>query len=65
VLATIDRCGNSEGTSQEGYIVDGREVEVGTPAPDFSLDSSEGHEIHLSDYRDRQHVTLYFMREFT
>ncbi len=40
-------------------------VEVGSEAPDFTLSSSDGTPIRLSDYRDREHVTLYFMREFT
>jgi peroxiredoxin len=40
-------------------------VEVGSEAPDFTLPSSEGVQIQLSDYRNREHVTLFFMREFT
>jgi peroxiredoxin Q/BCP len=33
---------------------------VGDPAPDFSLESSEGHTISLADYRGKQAVVLYF-----
>jgi len=40
-------------------------VEVGSAAPDFTLPSSEGKLIQLSDYRDRAYVALYFMREFS
>jgi peroxiredoxin len=40
-------------------------VEVGSEAPDFSLESDEGTPIRLSDYRHKAHVVLYFMREFT
>ena len=34
------------------------------PAPDFSLDSSQGR-ISLSSYRGKSNVALYFMREFS
>ncbi len=37
---------------------------VGSMAPDFTLAGSNG-EISLSDYRGKQHVVLYFMREFS
>ena len=40
-------------------------VEVGSEAPDFTLPSSDGYPVQLSAYRDREYVTLYFMREFT
>ena len=40
-------------------------VQVGSMAPDFSLESSTGTLVSLSSYRDRQNVVLYFMREFT
>lgn len=42
----------------------GMEIEVGSVAPDFTLESSDGTVVRLSDYRDRKHVVLYFMREF-
>ena len=41
------------------------EVNVGSLAPDFRLESNEGTMIRLSEYRGRAHVVLYFMREFT
>jgi peroxiredoxin len=39
-------------------------VHNGSPAPDFSLEASDGTIIRLSDYRNNKHVVLYFMREF-
>jgi peroxiredoxin len=41
------------------------EVNVGSLAPDFHLESNEGTIVRLSEYRGRTHVVLYFMREFT
>ncbi len=41
------------------------EVSVGSRAPDFSLESSSGAQVALSDYRGRRNVLVYFMREFT
>ena len=41
------------------------EVNVGSLAPDFRLESNEGAMVRLSEYRGRAHVILYFMREFT
>src|SRR3954464_1735301 len=34
--------------------------QVGEPAPDFRLASTDGHEIGLSDFKDKQAVVLYF-----
>ena len=44
---------------------DAQEVNVGSLAPDFGLESNGGTMIRLSEYRGRAHVVLYFMREFT
>ena len=44
---------------------DATEVNVGSLAPDFGLESNEGIMVRLSEYRGRAHVVLYFMREFT
>lgn len=41
------------------------EVIVGSPAPDFSLESNGGTIVRLSEYRERAHVIVYFLREFT
>jgi peroxiredoxin len=37
---------------------------IGVMAPDFTLAGSSG-QINLADYRGKQNVVLYFMREFT
>lgn len=39
-------------------------ISVGAMAPDFTLVGSRG-QIRLSEYRGKQHVIVYFMREFT
>ena len=44
---------------------DATEVNVGSLAPDFGLESNGGAIVRLSEYRGRAHVALYFMREFT
>lgn len=44
---------------------DATEVNVGSLAPDFRLESNGGAIVRLSEYRGRAHVVLYFMREFT
>ena len=41
------------------------EVRVGSPTPDFTLESNAGEKVTLSDYRGNKAVVLYFMREFT
>lgn len=42
------------------------ELEVGTPAPDFVLPASDGHNYELSDYRGQQAVVIaWFPRAFT
>ena len=40
-------------------------VEPGAAGPDFSLESNEGRQVRLSEFRGRRNVLLYFMREFT
>jgi len=39
-------------------------AQVGSQAPELALDGSSGR-VRLADYRGRQHVALYFMREFS
>jgi len=41
------------------------EVNAGSLAPDFRLESNGGAIVRLSEYRGRAHVVLYFMRAFT
>lgn len=40
-----------------------QEVQVGSIAPTFTVDAHVG-QVNLSDYGGKQHVVLYFMREF-
>jgi len=44
---------------------DTAEIEVGSVAPNFSLEANDGKVVQLVGYRERKHVVLYFMREFT
>jgi peroxiredoxin len=44
---------------------DETDINVGSLAPDFRLESNGGAIVRLSEYRGRAHVILYFMREFT
>ncbi len=43
---------------------DATELNIGLPAPDFRLTSTTGGEINLSDYQNKSHVVLFFIREF-
>jgi peroxiredoxin len=40
------------------------ELNVGSPAPDFTLPAGDGREIRLSDYRGKAAVVLFFVREY-
>jgi len=44
-------------------IMTDTELEVGTLAPDFKLQSTTGDEISLSDFRGKK-VILFFVREY-
>jgi cytochrome oxidase Cu insertion factor (SCO1/SenC/PrrC family) len=37
-------------------------IQVGQPAPDFTLENVDGRQISLSDYRGQQSVVLVFYR---
>jgi cytochrome oxidase Cu insertion factor (SCO1/SenC/PrrC family) len=39
-----------------------KRVKVGDPAPDFTLQSHQGENVSLSDYRGKQNVVLVFYR---
>jgi peroxiredoxin len=40
------------------------ELAVGDLAPDFHLTATDGHEIALADYHDKQNLVLFFVRAF-
>jgi peroxiredoxin Q/BCP len=41
-------------------------LEVGDSAPNFTANLDDGSTFTLSDYRDKQHVVLYFyVKDFT
>ena len=43
---------------------DSEAVSLGSQAPDFTLPSGDGREIHLADFRSRKNVVLFFIREY-
>jgi peroxiredoxin len=45
-------------------MTDNPEVSIGTPAPEFSLPASNGSEIALANFRSKNNVYLFFVREF-
>jgi peroxiredoxin len=44
---------------------DSIDAKIGSLAPDFKLPSTNGLEIALSDFRSKNNVILFFIREFT
>jgi len=40
------------------------QVQLDTPAPDFTLQDFQGQKVRLSDYREHKHVFLVFNRGF-
>lgn len=47
-----------------GHMSDTTSVTNGSLAPDFTLSSGNGTEIRLTDFRARNHVVLFFIREY-
>lgn len=45
-------------------MTDPNDLEVGAPAPDFTLPSSAGDPITLSSFQGKKNVVIFFMREF-
>ena len=41
------------------------QVQINTPAPDFTLDDFQGRPVRLADYEGKKHVVLVFNRGFT
>jgi peroxiredoxin len=40
------------------------QVQIDTPAPDFTLADYQGNPVSLSDFKDKQNVLLVFNRGF-
>ncbi len=45
-------------------MADEPNITVGSIAPEFTLPASNGTEISLADYRNKNNVYLFFIREF-
>ena len=45
-------------------MTDNPELSTGSLAPDFSLSASNGTEIGLSNFRFKNNIYLFFVREF-
>ena len=43
---------------------DNDETTIGSLAPEFSLPASNGAEVALADFRSKNNVYLFFVREF-
>lgn len=39
-------------------------IEIGMPAPGFTLTATSAEPVNLSDYRGKSPVVVFFMREF-
>ncbi len=39
------------------------DLNVGSPAPDFTLPAADGRSVRLADYRNKARVVLFFVRE--
>jgi cytochrome oxidase Cu insertion factor (SCO1/SenC/PrrC family) len=50
--------------SKEEVPTDLDRVRVGQPAPDFTLEDSDGKNISLADYRGKKNVVLVFYRGY-
>ena len=57
---TIGLPHRSKGYASRVTTTEPRLPQVGEPAPDFSLPSTEGRDIGLADYKGKQSVVLYF-----
>ena len=52
--------GPKDGTTEAATDLD--RVKVGQPAPDFTLQDSDGKNVTLTDYRGKKNVVLVFYR---
>jgi cytochrome oxidase Cu insertion factor (SCO1/SenC/PrrC family) len=53
---------SAETGSKEEVPTDLDRVRVGQPAPDFTLEDSDGKNVSLADYRGKKNVVLIFYR---
>ena len=51
-------------TSNFNDSIDTIDAKIGSIAPDFKLMATNGQEIALSDFRGKQNVILFFIREY-
>jgi len=61
-LKPITAAGTGGVERMEVDIMNGSEIVLHKPAPDFELADSEGRQIRLSGYRGERHVVLIFNR---
>ncbi len=40
------------------------DINIGSPAPDFTLSAPDGRLFRLADYRGKARVVLFFVREY-
>lgn len=58
--AVSAQTGPKDGAKQAATDLD--RVKVGQPAPDFTLEDSDGKNISLADYRGKKNIILVFYR---
>jgi peroxiredoxin len=45
-------------------MIENLDITIGSLAPEFSLPASTGTEVALADFRSKNNVYLFFVREF-
>jgi len=65
MILPIQATVSAQTTAKDGskpLATDLERVKVGQPAPDFTLEDSEGKNVSLADYRGKKNVVLIFYR---